>query len=88
MKQALKNSVHGVLQVCQFILVHAKKIYAYYEFMYAFFSIAYCSLSTKCPCLSLFFYNTPRELFCFVECFSRKIPYANLHQIMCYRYFT
>ena len=43
------------------------KIYKAYAFMYAFYPIAYRSLSTECPWFSLFFYNTLIE-----ECFSQQ----------------
>ena len=54
MNQGLTNSVHCVLQVWQYILVNAKNSKAY-AFIYAFFPIAYHSLSTECPWFSLFF---------------------------------
>ena len=91
MNQGFKNSVHGVLQIYQFITVYAKKFCASYESMYAFFSIAYCCLSTECPWLSFFFTTNHNNCLVLWNGFhfrDRKIPYANLHQIMCYRYFT
>ena len=55
MNRALTNIVHRVPQVCQYILVNAKK------FMYIFFPIIYCSLSTECLWFSLFHHKN-----CFV----------------------
>ena len=56
MNQSLTNSVHGVPQVCQFILVLPKNFKAY-TFMYAFFPIAYHSLSTECSWFPCFLRN-------------------------------
>ena len=39
MNQCLTNSIHGVLQVCQFILVYAQTFCESYAFMYAFMYI-------------------------------------------------
>ena len=55
MNRGLTNIVHRVPQVCQYILVNAKK------FMYIFFPIVYCSLSTECLWFSLFHHKN-----CFV----------------------
>ena len=77
--QGLVNIAHSVLQVCQFILVYTKKFYPSNTFMYIFFSLAQHYFSAVCPWCSLFFYYTPQELICFVECFSHQLSVLDFH---------
>ena len=81
MNQGLTNSVHCVPQVCQYILVNANNSKAY-AFIYAFFPIAYHSLSTECPWFSLFFLqHTIRiVLFCWMFFTMVRIGVSNPSQ--------
>ena len=86
MNQGLTDSVPSVPQVWHNILVNAKNSKAY-AFIYAFFPIAYHSLSTECPWFSLFFLQHAIRivLFCWMfftmVCIGVSNPFQKYHAL-------
>ena len=80
------NSLHSVLQICQFILVYAKISKAFFCASFSPLRIAFYQLSAlDFPC----FYDTPQSFFCFREdFFHNSDPFATLYQITRDSYFT
>ena len=90
--QGLTNSVHSVLQLCQFILVYAKKFKSLSIYVCLFPHCILLFLNWVSLVLLGFFFKTkPNNCFVLWSVFhdrDRKIPYATLHEITHGRYFT
>ena len=90
--QGLTNSVHSVLQLCQFILVYAKKFKSLSIYVCLFPHCILLFLNWVSLVLLVFFFTTnPNNCFVLWSVFhdrDRKIHYATLHEITHDRYFT